>query len=176
MNVTLVMVSSLNGKITSGDDSDIYHWTSAEDAKHFSSIITKHNLIVMGSKTYEAAKRKIMLTDKILRIVMTGDPEKYSRDSVPGQLEFTNETPESLVQKMEIMGFTELLLVGGGKINASFLQAKLVHVVLLTIEPVLFGSGNNLIADADITADLKLIKMQKLNGRGTLLLTYHVLP
>ena len=59
MKVIMVAVSSINGKITKGKDPNIYSWTSKEDSNFFFSLIKKHNLIVMGSKTYEAARRII---------------------------------------------------------------------------------------------------------------------
>ena len=52
MKVVMVAVVSANGKLTRGNDPDIYKWTSKEDQNFFFSLISKSKLIVMGSGTY----------------------------------------------------------------------------------------------------------------------------
>ena len=78
MKVTMVLVSSLNGKITRNDDTNINLWTSKEDAKFFSLLRDKHKLIVMGRKTYTSIHDKIKLQPDKLRVVLTKNPAKYS--------------------------------------------------------------------------------------------------
>ncbi len=175
MKIILMMVSSLNGKITSGDDPDIYQWTSKEDNKQFFSHIKKHNLIVMGGKTYESSRDKIHLTKHTLRIVLTRNPKHYVNDTVKGQLEFTNETPTSLVKRLEQKGYNEMLLVGGSEINSLFFKSRLIDELHLTVEPKLFGTGKNLINESELNVNLQLIDIQKLNTRGTLHCVYKVL-
>lgn len=170
-----MMVSSLNGKITNGDDPDIYQWTSEEDKKLFLSQKNIHNVIVMGSKTYESARDKIHLTPRILRIVLTKNPKRYINDTVKGQLEFSSETPEFLVKRLEQRGYIKMLLVGGSRMNASFFKSSLVNEVRLTLEPKLFGTGNNLVSEHELNVNLQLIHVQKLNARGTIHCVYKVL-
>src|SRR3990167_10570212 len=120
MKVIMVMVSSVNGKITRGEDPDIYSWTSKEDADFFFSLLNQHNLIVMGSITYEAARNKIKPDKERLRVILTRTPEKYAKDAIRGKLEFTSESPKKLVKRFEKGGYNTMLLVGGGKTNALF--------------------------------------------------------
>lgn len=174
MNVALAMVATINGKITKGNDPDIYTWTSKEDQAHFFSLIQQHNLIVMGSATYESVRHRIKLNPHILRIVMTGSPEKYEKEKVEGQLEFYNTTPSELIKTLEKKGHTKMLLVGGGTINALFFKDNLVDEIYLTIEPKIFSKGKNLIDDAigGIDVSFRLKNMRQLNEEGTLLLHY----
>jgi dihydrofolate reductase len=174
MFVTLMMVSSVDGKITNGDDSNIYSWTSAEDSALFSSLIEKHNLIVMGRTTYEAAKENIQLKEGKLRIVLTHNPSRYTKYARPGQLEFSDESPKELVQRLEQAGYKEMLLVGGGEINAAFFEAGLIDEFHLTIEPVVFGKGKPLVAEVLSAVSLTLVESKNLNDRGTLYLRYLV--
>lgn len=174
MKVVMVAVSSLNGKITKGDDSNIYSWTSKEDTKLFFSTIEKHDLIIMGGKTYEAARSIIKLKPNKLRIVLTKTINKYRDHVVQGSLEFSNESPKALIKRLKMQGYLEMLVVGGGDINALFLKDKLVNEVHLTIEPFLFGKGKNLVSEGDFTASLRLLGINKLNSRGTLQLRYLV--
>ena len=170
----MVAVSSLNGKVTKGKDPNIYSWTSKEDSKLFFSLIEKNNLIVMGSRTYEAARKVIKLKKNKLRIVLTRNPKKYSGETKKDMLEFTNDTPLKLIKKLENRGYNKMLLVGGGTINSLFLKSKLVNEIYLTIEPKIFGQGQELINEENLDSNLKLINIKKLNKQGTLLLKYKV--
>ena len=170
----MATVCSINGKMTKGKDPNIYKWTSEEDKKLFFSLIAKNNLIVMGSKTYEAARDKIKLSPDKLRIVLTRNPKKYADKEVLGSLEFSSEAPQALVERLEKRGFEKMLLVGGGEINSLFLKAKLVDELHLTIEPFIFSKGRDLVADDRLDISLTLVKMARLNKKGTLYLRYKV--
>lgn len=174
MKVVMVAVSSLNGKIARDKDPNIYSWTSKEDSKLFFSLIEKNNLIVMGSKTYDAAQKIIKHKKNKLRIVLTRTPKKYLGEEVKGILEFTDEAPLKLVKRLENRGYEKMLLVGGSQINTLFLKSKLVNEVYLTLEPKIFGSGTNLVNEEEFCISLDLISINKLNRRGTLLLRFKI--
>lgn len=171
----MVMVISIDGKITNGDDSEIYKWTSKEDHEFFSSIKNKNNLLVMGSKTYEAARQNMVLCNKKLRIILTKNLNRYVSNMVPEKLEFSNESPRMLVDRLSKKGYKKLLLLGGGHINTAFLNAGLVSEIFLTIEPKIFGSGKSFVVDELKEKSLKLINFKKLNDHGTLLLHYKII-
>ena len=168
------MVQSINGKITQGETSDVSGWTSTEDKKLFAKEKEDHNLIVMGAGSYRVNKDRIKLSTKILRIVITSDPKIYQSETVAGQLEFTNDSPKILIQNLEARGYTKLLLLGGSDINALFFKSNVVDELRLTIEPYLFGTGKNLIGDQEISANLHLVSVEKLNDTGTLHAIYMV--
>lgn len=168
------MVQTVNGKITRGNDTDIYRWTSKEDADFFFSFLRKHRLIVMGSNTYEAVKSKIKLTTDQLRIVLTGYPEKYKENDVEGKLEFRKISPVKLVNEMKKKGYETLLLVGGRKVNKAFFEANLVNELYITIEPRLFGIGKPVVAQGVFEVTLTLVSSKILNKEGSILLHYLV--
>lgn len=161
MKVILVAVATLNGKITKGDDPDIYTWTSEEDQTFFFSLLKKNRLLVMGSKTYEAVRDKIDLHDGKLRIILTSRPQNYSSESVKGKLEFSAETPRQLVNRLA-MRYEALLLVGGAQVHASFLKDNLVDEMYVTIEPLMFGQGKPLVTPAAFVTYLQLKKHKKI--------------
>lgn len=176
MYTTLVMVMSVDGKITKWNSvGDVSTWTSTEDKAHFGSLISNCTAMIMGKNTYIAAKDMIKLSPKVLRLVMTKNPEKYRKLAVPGQLEFTNKSAKRIITYLEKQGNTQALLLGGSTVNATFFQAKLVNEIQLTIEPKLFGNGLPLIANEKLDIDLRLESIKKLNDTGTLLLKYKVL-
>jgi dihydrofolate reductase len=174
MNITIVMVSSLDGKITQGDDPDVSSWTSSEDKTLFASLKEQATLLIMGRQTYEVAKPYMKLSASTLRVVMTHTPEQYRDDAIPGQLEFTNQSPKELVTSLEQRGFQDALLLGGGQTNGVFLDEGLVSQFRLTLEPVVLGGGKEL---ARVTKNhtLRLISMEQLNEKGSMHILYEVL-
>ncbi len=166
------MVTSINGRTTGGTSNNIYQWSSSEDQNHFFSLIAKNNLIVMGRKTYHSAKPYIKLVPGKLRIVLTRQPMHYQTSRVTNQLEFSNESPRLLVQRLAKAGYKHMLLVGGSDIAAQFLKEKLVHHIFLTLEPYLFGQGKLFLDHSKLNIKLQLKKITRLNLTGTLLLKY----
>lgn len=174
MKVTMVMLSSVDGKTTKGSDSNIYTWTSPEDQKYFFNQIKKNNLIIMGNETYKVSKPVIKLEKGKLRIVLTRDPKKYFTQLVKGQLEFSNETPEKLIKRLSTLRYKKALLVGGSIINGLFFKKNLVDELHLTIEPKIFGNGKNIVEKQLLDKSLQLMSIKKLNKTGTILLKYKV--
>jgi dihydrofolate reductase len=174
MKLILVMVTSLDGRSTKGNETDNHTWTSPEDQKHFIEIIENAKLIIMGSKTFEPAKENMKHKEGRLRVIITRTPEKYDNEKIPGQLEFTNESPTDLIKRLENQGCTEGYLVGGAHTNTEFFKQKLVTEIWQTLEPKILGVGNGIVGDEKIDVSLKLISEDKLNDKGTLLLKYSV--
>ena len=175
MKVTMVILASVDGKTTFGDNQNVYSWSSIEDQKHFFSLIKKNNLIVMGRATYEASKPVIKLEKDKLRIVLTQSPKKYLNQTIKGQLEFTDESPEKLLKRLSLLKYKKMLLVGGGTINGLFLKENLVDELYLTIEPKLFGRGKNIVEGQLLNTSLKFVSVKKINKMGTLLLRYKII-
>ena len=174
MKVKLLAVTSANGKLTRGDDPDIYKWTSKEDHDFFFGEVKKAKLIVVGSATFEAAEKLIKLGSGKLTIVLTSNPQKYSNRQKERELEFSSESPKELVSRLE-NEYDEMLLAGGAAVYTSFAKEGLIDEIYLTIEPIVFGNGKNLFADEEFETNLKLVSSERLNDRGTLLLKYEVL-
>ena len=124
------------------------------------------NLSSWDVTTYEAAKNRITLSHETLRIVLTKNPNKYQTESIPGQLEFTNESPRELIKRLSLQGYSDMLLTGGPTINALFFKSGLINIIRLTVEPTLFPTGKNLIVENQSEIQLQLIKVQKLNKQG----------
>ncbi|MGH7245632.1 MAG: dihydrofolate reductase family protein [Candidatus Levyibacteriota bacterium] len=173
MKIICVMVSSLDGKITKGNNPSIHEWTSSEDQVYFSQLIKENALIFMGRNTYENAKSMMQHTEGKLRIVFTRQPERYKKEQIPGMLEFTNEDPIKVTKRLEQTN-KQALLVGGSEINTLFLQKKLINELWLTVEPIALGTGKTLFTNTSLVS-LKLFECTKLNKKGTSLLKYHIL-
>lgn len=175
MKIVLSLVSSLNGYIDAGTLADSRSWSSAEDAVLFGKLKSQYRLIVMGRITYEINKPSISLQQNVLRVVLTRTPKKYQDVTVPNQLEFTDASARELVDQLEKRGYDAMFLAGGGQINRLFFEANLVDEVRVSIEPRLFGSGTNMIASSLSDISLEVIRVTKLNTRGTLHIEYRVI-
>ena len=174
MKTTLIYVSTLNAKITKGNDPNVSNWTSKEDQKYFKEIQERSEVIVRSSVTYEIAKPRLKLRKGQLIIVLTRDPSKYTNDTIKGQLEFTNESPKKLISRLKNNGIKNILLSIGGKLATVFLKDKLVDQFIITFEPKIFGSGISFIVESNLDLNLKLVDHKILNETGTILLTYSV--
>ncbi len=166
----MIVVSSLNNKITRGLNSDISNWASNEDHLHYQKLFNDSGLVIMGSSTFEAMNLKA--NSNRLVIVLTRDPLKYQDKFIKDQLEFSSLEPIQLVKQLEKRGYKDGLLIGGSHIFDLFINAKLINYILLTIEPKLFSSGVQLFDSLKKDYDLKLLSVKKLNNSGTLLLKY----
>ena len=175
MKVIMVMVQTVNGKTTNGNLSGTSTFASSEDQDFFLNVRNENNLLIMGRKTYEAAKEGMTLTADRLKIVLTSQPERFTSEEKPNQLEFSSDQPHELLRKLSERGYTQALLLGGEKTNTDFLRAGLVDEIWLTIEPRILGKGNDLLGEADLDLNLQLIQNERLNHQGTLLLKYKVL-
>ena len=158
MKMIMVAAISQDGYLTNGDDNDPSKWTSQEDKKHFAEIIKKHKLQVFGSNTYKAYKPKP--SKDILRIVLTNSPEQYAQVSIPNQLEFVKLSPNEFHNKYNSKS-DSCLVLGGGYVYQSFLEAGLVDEIYLTIEPIEHGEGIPLFKNGRILKILPKTANQK---------------
>jgi dihydrofolate reductase len=174
MRTIMAAVMSRDGLI-SNDNVDDIEWKSAEDFQRFSELRKKHNLYVMGRKTYSANAGNMIERPGLLRVVLTSDPLKYANLENPGHLEFTNETPEELVKRFRKENRESLLLLGGSDVYEAFLGVGLVDEIDLTVEPIDLISGVPLLPHgkklSEFVGDTKPT-IEVLNAKGTKLYHY----
>jgi dihydrofolate reductase len=173
MKVILVFVSTLNGKITRGSDPEVRKWSSESDQIHYERIWKESDLIVMGSRTYFL--NVITPSPSRLVLVMTGNPGIYKDREIPGQIEFTEKGPSELVNEFSRRNYELMTVVGGAHLATSFLKEKLVDELWLTIEPCIFGKGQDLIINDDIEVQLELKEIERVNDKGTLISKYGII-
>lgn len=173
MKTALIFVATLDGKTTKGNMPFVHQWSSKEDHEYFIKTWDESRLTVLGSATYDADPIKPSPSHHL--IIMTRRPEKYKADEVVGRLEFTNESPAQLVARYQNEGLRQMLVAGGSQVATSFLKAKLIDELWLTIEPKIFGTGRNLVVPEDMDIELQLISMERANERGTLITKYAVM-
>ncbi len=173
MKVTLIAAQSVDGFITQHDlpGSD---FTSAEDKEHFLKSLRDFDCQIMGAETFRVWQRSSTepVRPKRPQWVLTRHSEAFTNAALPGWLEFTNEAPSPLLEKLASRGLQNCALLGGSQIHRLFLTANCVDELWLTVEPVLFGRGTPLVG-SEMSVAMKLISHTHLSA-NTLLLKYSV--
>ena len=151
----------------------IRSWSSKSDQEHFDAIWKDTRVIIMGSGTYNPDPVKPV--SRHLFVILTRHPERYKSREIPGQLEFTDDSPLLLMERFQKANEDKLLIVGGAQIAALFLKAQLIDELWLTIEPRIFGIGASFVNDEKLNIELKLLSCEQANEQGTLILKYKVI-
>ncbi len=162
MKVVLIAAVSADGKIAQSQDQLSLDWTSKEDLRFFIEKTKEIGVVIMGRKTFDTIGKP--LKDRQL-VVMTRSPEGYE---VMEGVEFTSETPQEILRRLEGLGLKSVVLAGGSSIYSKFLHDGLVTDVYLTVEPILFGQGVPLASGFD-RIDMKLEDVSELGENGVLL-------
>lgn len=166
MKVTLLMALTLDGKIA--EDSDHFpDWTEKADKKLFVDLTKRAGCLIMGSKTYDTIGRPLPGRKNI---ILTRDKTRTSDNE---DLIFTDKNPRELLDWLSSQGFEEVILAGGTTINTLFAKENLIDEIVVTISPLIFGSGLSLF-DESIQMKLELKSLEKL-GENSLVVVYSVL-
>jgi dihydrofolate reductase len=161
--VLLIVAETLNGKIAHGNDEPV-RWTSKEDKELFIEVTKACGVVVMGRRTYETIGKPL---PGRLNIVLTRDPGV--KEDMPGALEFVNQDPSELLALLGARGYERVAVIGGASVYSLFLAAGLVDEILVTIEPLLFGRGIDMIQASDRDTRLELLECRKLNAHAVFL-------
>lgn len=170
-NFYAVAVTTLDGKIAKNKSHNV-DWSSAEDKQHLDEMINQSDVVIVGHNTYEVAK-SILTPEKLATrnyIILTHSVET-TEEREKGRL-FVNPQNVDLRKLTEDLGYQQVAILGGGKIYSLMIEKDCTDEIYLTIEPIIFGTGINLIDDADLNTKFKLLDIKKLNQNGTVLLHY----
>ena len=135
MKVILVAAVTVNGMIAEKVEQSSLDWTSKEDLQFFIEKSKEAGVVIMGAKTFQTLKKP--LKDRLM-VVLSYEPEKESE--IEGVV-YMNKKPSEVIEWLEIKGYPQVVLAGGGSIYTQYLQAGLVNEMFLTVEPYLFGEG-----------------------------------
>ncbi len=180
MKVVLIAALSADGKIAESDDQLSLDWTSKEDLKFFVKKTKECGVVIMGRKTFETIGKP--LKDRKLIVMTRQEVPPFSREPARtnvrsdgdkgglefGTVEYTNEQPRELIDRLKQEGHDMVAVAGGSTIYSLFLKEGLVTDFYLTVEPVLFGDGIPL-AKGFNRINLKLIDVTRLGEQSVLL-------
>lgn len=158
MKVILYMATSINGRITVGaSDSD---WVA--DWKEFEKMFLHCGNILMGKNTYKIWGDEFP-DNRVLNVVMTSD-QKLLKQKTADNVIFTNKSPQQVIKLIAAKGHKQIMLIGGEKLNTSFLKANLIDEIWLDIHPLIIGKGLEVFANIKkYIKKLKRLGVKKLN-------------
>ncbi|GEM04228.1 dihydrofolate reductase [Halolactibacillus miurensis] len=160
--VILFIASSLDGYIATEKESlDWLERVEGEGDNGFSEFYDTVDTVLMGKKTY----------DWVMRQDLEAFPYKgnatyvFTRSMVEDtdNVSFMNKDIESCVHQLKNKDGKNIWLVGGGDLVQSFLQAKLIDEIIVTVAPTLLGKGIPLFKKQDVSVDLELKGVRNFN-------------
>lgn len=155
MRVILYNAISADGFIAKSDDDT--EWVTEIDWKVFKKMVKKVGCVVMGRRTYEKSGENFPYDCK-LNIVMTKNKDLLKEKK---EVVITDKNPKQVIQLADSRGFETLLLIGGGKLNHSFLKEGLIDELYLGVHPIILGNGIQLF-EKEAEVNLKLLGQKRL--------------
>lgn len=167
MKVILYMAITINGFIAKENDDT--SWISKEEWDSYSLAVRTAGCLIVGRRTYH---------------ILTKQPEfeefKKVKLVAVSQQDFPTLSSDHLVahsprEALELLkDHKEVIVAGGGILNASFMAENLVDEIYLDVEPIAFGKGIRLFRESAFEAKLKLLEVKNLSN-NELQLHYQVL-
>jgi dihydrofolate reductase len=152
MKVILYMATTVNGFIAKRDDTADF-LTKEESASYVDMVLAAGTLII-GHRTYEILATQPEFKKFLeagVKIIAVSSSEFALKDP-------SHKVAHSPAEALELTrGSKEVLVAGGGILNASFLEADLVDELYIDIEPSLLGRGIPLVNGNDFEKNLKLL-------------------
>jgi dihydrofolate reductase len=166
MKTILLMAMTLDGRVAR-TTTHFPDWTEKEDKALFAKISRRAGVVIMGSRTFDTLGKPLPGRKNI---VIT---RQQARKSEWGNLVFTDRPAKEILSDLEKEGFSETVLAGGTIINTLFAEAQLIDEVMVTVSPLVFGSGLSLF-ESRIFMEMRLLEARRI-GDNTVFLHYKVI-
>lgn len=154
------MATTVNGYIAGVNDDT--EWV--KDFDLFYKTVADFGVAVMGKRTYdECIKYNVFPYKGALNIVMTHDPDLLTKKQENAL--FTDMSPKEIVAMVAKKGFDQVLVIGGGHVNASFLKAGIIDEIILDIHAMVMAKGIHVFEDNFPYQNLELISYKQMNDQ-----------
>lgn len=164
--LVLFIAASLDGLIA-GPNGEI-DWLFTDQDYGYTPFIEGVDRLVMGRKTHDQlVKFGDWHFGERRAWVFTRWPNAVS----PLPVEFVRETPGPFVRELKRQPGKSIWLLGGGQLTAEMLREDLVDRIILTVHPLLLGSGAPLFPNPFPRRDFTLEKSESFST-GLVQLTY----
>ena len=151
------MAITANGFIAKNDDDT--SWISKEEWDSYSLAVRTAGCLIVGRRTYDILTKQPEFSElKNVKLVAVSETDFQTLSANHLVAHSPKEALEFLKE------FKEVVVAGGGTLNASFLVENLVDEVYLDIEPIIFGNGIPIFKGKDFERKLKLIGQKKITG------------
>ncbi|MBI3627120.1 dihydrofolate reductase [Candidatus Uhrbacteria bacterium] len=150
------MAVTINGLIAKKDDSTPF--VSPVESKSYCEMVKKTGAMIIGRRTYEILSKQpeFQEFEQVKIVVVSRTKFQTLRPS-----DLVAETPEKALSL--VRDFKQVVVAGGGILNAAFMDQDLIDEIYLDVEPAVVGSGIPLFAGGDFDRKLKLLEVNKLS-------------
>ncbi len=156
MKVILYMAISANGMIAKNNDDT--SWISKEEWDSYSLEIRKAGNLIVGRRTYNILTKQPEFSEfKEVRIIAVS--KKYFKTLSSNHL--VAHSPKEALKLLK--GAKQVIVAGGGIMNASFLEENLVDELYLDIEPIVIGEGIPIFKGKNFEKQFKLLGQKKIS-------------
>ncbi|WP_160687729.1 dihydrofolate reductase family protein [Clostridium sp. C2-6-12] len=160
--LVLFIATSLDGYIATEDDS--LEWLfkiEGEGDNGYSKFYNTVDTILIGRRTYDwvMEKEEGKFPYKNKNCYVFSRSEKGKNENV----EFINEDVVEFTNKIKRLEGGNIWLVGGGNLLNSFIKERLVDEFIITISPIIIGSGIPLFNNNDFELELRLKGTRRFN-------------
>lgn len=162
---------SLDGYIAGINDDT--SWIPECGGEQFHKIVSENEVILMGRRSYEfAVAENVFPYNCALNLIMTHDVQQLQQGEKEN-IVFSDGSPEEVVNLIKDKGYKKVFLMGGGRLNAAFLNVDLVDEIILTIHPIVLGGGTKLYEGLVDRKNFALVSQKSLSG-GSQVFTFKV--
>ncbi|PIY80376.1 MAG: hypothetical protein COY80_03225 [Candidatus Pacebacteria bacterium CG_4_10_14_0_8_um_filter_42_14] len=103
-------------------------------------------------------------------VVMTN--QRALLDTELENIHFTDKKPKEVLEMISKRGFSEVILAGGEKLNASFLKEDLIDEIRIIVKPLVIGTGKSLFGENESIQKFAFSKSELL-GNGSIELIFN---
>ena len=165
MKIIILTVMTLDGKIARNEH-HFSDWSSKEDKRIFSATTRKVGVMIVGRNTFDTLPS---LLPGRLHIVLTTHTEGKTTSRVNWSTPANRRKRSWPASKRAV---TRRLWWRRRAGKRPLSQSRHGGRIWLTVEPLIFGSGIDLVRGFDFDLRARLISVEKLNENGTVHLRY----
>ncbi len=165
MKTILHMSTTVDGFIARADGNS--DWVSKIDCDLFEQRYKEIGCVVVGTRTFDQFQGSLYPMPGITTIVLTSDASRSSDNPL---ISFAN-SPQEALTIAKTKGFDSVLLAGGGRTNASFLNEGLIDEVFLSVHPFNLNQGIKLFEGTTKENHFTLVGVREM-GEGLVELNY----
>lgn len=163
------MTITINGIIAKHDDSADFI-TPAESASYVAAVKNAGALII-GRRTYEILSTQPEFQE-FLKVGVKIVAVSHGDFKVQDVNHAVAHSPQEALKLLK--DFKEVIVAGGGQMDAAFLEANLIDEIYLDVEPAIVSEGIPLFSGSTVDKELRLLGSKKF-GEHEIQLHYEVI-
>ena len=148
----LHIATSIDGFIADSNGNSNFSATAQKTDTTFDEFYASVGSVVMGRKTYDYLKDKTPDLFKDKQVYVITHYLRQKEDNIT----FIHEDIMGCVKDLKKTQDKNIWIVGGAEIANILLKEKMIDELVLTIVPVILGSGTRLFKDDNPTIQMKL--------------------